>query len=350
MDRRLQALTAWSQAQLGTQNVSVTPVAGDASFRRYFRVTPNQPDADRTSHILMDAPPSHEDCAPFLRIARYWHQHGIHVPRIEAEDTGQGFLMLEDLGDQLFLRHLNEDTADELYGAALDTLLQIQKLPAQAEECPLPPYDTTLLDREMGLFRDWFLERLLGLELSDQEHCVLDTTCAFLREAALSQPQVSVHRDYHSRNLMLLPDGRPGVIDFQDAVEGAITYDLVSLLKDCYILWPAERRNAWVERYRQQSLEAGLHRADPETFLQWFELMGMQRHLKVAGIFSRLWQRDGKAGYLQDIPLTLDYLIEASAQQPALRAFHDWLTGRIRPALARTDLKPAVTGDGAATT
>lgn len=345
MDRRLQALTAWSQTQLGTDDVQVTPVAGDASFRRYFRVTRNPPPADGdASRILMDAPPEHEDCKPFIRIARYWHAHGVHVPCIDAEDLQQGFLMLEDLGDQLLLRHLNERTADALYGAALDTLVHIQKIPAQAPECPLPPYDAELLDREMSLFRDWFLERLLGLELSNQEHCVLDTTCAFLREAALSQPQVSVHRDYHSRNLMMLAslESGPGVIDFQDAVDGPITYDLVSLLKDCYIRWPRDRRNGWVERYRQQSVAAGLHRADPETFLQWFELMGMQRHLKVAGIFSRLWLRDGKSGYLRDIPLTLDYLIEASAGQPALRAFHDWLVDRIQPALAQASLEPVV--------
>ncbi len=330
MDTRLNAVTDWVRQQPGFARASLTPVAGDASFRRYFRAHPEQGEAA----VVMDAPPAHEDCRPFVAIARHWQQLGISVPRVLAQDLEQGFLLLEDFGDDLMLAQLDDANADQLYRNAMDELVRIQHS-SEPAHYPLPPYDAALLDREMALFPDWLISQQLGITLSGQDQAMLDTAFAFLRESALAQPQVPVHRDYHSRNLLVRTENQaPGVIDFQDAVRGAITYDLVSLLKDCYIRWPEERVTRWLEYYRQQSAAAGLHRADADTFRQWFELMGMQRHLKAAGIFARLAIRDGKTRYLADIPRTVGYLVEASARQPALRHFHGWLLDTVTPALA----------------
>lgn len=331
MDTRLQLLTEWVRQHPGLEAANPEPVSGDASFRRYFRVWRTNGGGNPTPLIVMDAPPAHEDCAPFLAIARHWHQNGIAVPAIEAEDLDQGLLMLEDLGDQQMLAELDDRNADPLYHQALDELLLIARQDSPTDY-NLPPYDAALLDREMALFPDWLLEQHLGLELGNHDRAMLDTAFGLLKESALAQPVVTVHRDYHSRNLMIRTgDPRPGVIDFQDAVRGPITYDAVSLLKDCYIRWPREQVEQWLEYYRQATVKAGLHRADPETFAQWFDLMGMQRHLKAAGIFARLAIRDGKTGYLQDIPRTIGYLCEASARQPAFRHFHEWLCDTVIP-------------------
>lgn len=342
MDTRLNALTDWVSQQPEFAGAALTPVAGDASFRRYFRAQ-----AGNRQAIAMDAPPGHEDCRPFVAIARHWRAQGVAVPAILAEDLTQGFLLLEDFGDQLMLSALTPDSADTLYRQAMDELLVIQQAP-DSPDWPLPPYDEALLDREMALFPDWLIEQQLGLEISDRERCMLDTSFAFLRESALAQPQVTVHRDYHSRNLLIRPGARvPGVIDFQDAVRGAITYDLVSLLKDCYIAWPEARVSVWVNHYRQLSAAAGLHHADADTFRQWFELMGMQRHLKAAGIFARLALRDGKTGYLADVPRTVHYLVHSSSRLPALRHFHQWLLQTVVPALtALTSPDPLRAGHG----
>ena len=333
MDNRLQLLTRWVRQIPGFSAASPTPVSGDASFRRYFRVWKDVPGGQPAPFIVMDAPPEHEDCVPFVAIARHWHQHGIAVPAIAAEDLEQGFLLLEDLGDLLMLTALEQGDADTLYRAALDELASIAGLDDPADY-PLPAYDQALLDREMALFPDWLLEKHLGLELGNQERALLDTAFGLLRESALAQPEVTVHRDYHSRNLLVRDSQTvPGVIDFQDAVRGPITYDAVSLLKDCYVRWPEQRLASWLEHFRNASQQAGLHRADADTFRQWFELMGMQRHLKAAGIFARLAIRDGKTGYLADIPRTVSYLRDASARQPAFRHFHEWLCSTVIPAI-----------------
>lgn len=333
MDLRLQLLTDWVRQFTGLDQATAEPVSGDASFRRYFRVWCAGDDGRSTPLIVMDAPPEHEDCTAFVAIARHWHHHGVTVPDILQADLEQGFLLLEDFGDNLMLDQLNQTTADALYQGALTELINIQQLPAPADY-PLPPYDAALLDREMALFPDWLLEQYLGIALGNCERALLDTAFAFLRESALAQPEVTVHRDYHSRNLLVRQGtNRPGVIDFQDAVSGPVTYDAVSLLKDCYIRWPEERLSQWLDFFRERSAEAGLHRADQETFRQWFELMGMQRHLKAAGIFARLAIRDGKHGYLKDIPRTVSYLITASGRQPALRHFHEWLSEVVMPAI-----------------
>ncbi|MFN3882445.1 MAG: aminoglycoside phosphotransferase family protein [Nitrincola lacisaponensis] len=328
MGRRQQALKKWVLAQLIVSDpqmadaLSLVPVAGDASFRRYFRVTYQQ-----QSYVLMDAPPEHEDCQPFIQIARQWHAAGIRVPRILAEDLTQGFLMLEDFGDVLLRSVLQEKTADDLYCQAFDQLHRIQTLPAGV----LPKYDAVLLQREMSLFRDWFLSSWLALELTDAESACLAAVEQRLIESALEQPQVAVHRDYHSRNLMLLPEGGIGVIDFQDAVEGAATYDLVSLLRDSYIHWPEAQVMQWVDRFHQQSPWAA--RLTAQEFRQAFDWMGMQRQLKVCGIFVRLCLRDGKAGYLQDIPLTLRNLWQSARRYPEFAEFACFLESRVIPRL-----------------
>ncbi|WP_150911286.1 aminoglycoside phosphotransferase family protein [Marinobacter halotolerans] len=337
MDNRLQTLTQWVKQFPGFEMADPQPVSGDASFRRYFRVH-GKPEGRNEAQpfIVMDAPPEHEDCRPFVAIAKHWRSQGVAVPEILNQDLDQGLLLLEDFGDTLMLGALTEANADALYKGALDELLAIQQA-TSAPDYPLPPYDAQLLDREMALFPDWLLTQKLGLTLDNSERALLDTTFAFLRESALAQPTVTVHRDYHSRNLLVRPGtDLPGVIDFQDAVCGPVTYDLVSLLKDCYINWPTARVQQWQEEFRQQSRSAGVHNADPDTFHQWFELMGMQRHLKAAGIFARLDIRDGKPGYLGDIPRTVCYLVHASGQQPALRHFHEWLTDRVLPAIEET--------------
>lgn len=333
MDIRLQSLTLWVRQTPGFEQAVAEPVSGDASFRRYFRVRRTEPDGSITPFIVMDAPPEHEDCEPFVAIARHWHRQGIRVPAIIRQDLDQGFLLLEDFGDRLMLAQLDQDNADALYRGALEELVKIQQL-AAPEDYPLPPYDEELLDREMALFPDWLLEKYLDMPLSNSDRALLETTFAFLRESALAQPEVTVHRDYHSRNLLVLADtARPGVIDFQDAVTGPITYDVVSLLRDCYIRWPEQQVEQWLEHFRKLSLEAGLHRADRDSFRQWFELTGMQRHLKAAGIFARLAIRDGKHSYLGDIPRTISYLRDAASRQPALRSFHQWLTEALIPAV-----------------
>lgn len=328
MDSRLSALTAWVAQQPGLESAQPVAVSGDASFRRYFRVSRAD---DGQTFIVMDAPPEKENVQPFVAIANHWHDEGVHVPAMHAQDIDQGFLLLDDFGDTLLLGQLNDENVDHYYGQALTALARIQQT-SEPTDYPLPPYDAALLDREMALFRDWLVEKHLGLTLSGQEHCLLDTAFALLKEAALAQPEAPVHRDYHSRNLLVVDDDL-GIIDFQDAVHGPITYDLVSLIKDCYIRWPEERISRWVEDFRQMTHNTGLHRADAETFRQWVELMGMQRHLKAAGIFARLAIRDGKPRYLEDIPRTVGYLAEASARQPALRHFNEWLEARIIPAL-----------------
>lgn len=333
MDNRLDALTRWVRTLPGFTAATPVPVSGDASFRRYFRVFRQEDDKSVTPFIVMDAPPAREDCGPFLAIARHWRKQGIRVPDTLAKDTGQGFLLLEDFGDRLMLPAVQQGNPEAAYLPAMDELVRIARL-GQPEDYTLPAYSQALLDREMALFPDWLLEQYLQLSLDNQERALLETAFGLLRESALAQPEVTVHRDYHSRNLLMFENTTaPGVIDFQDAVRGPITYDIVSLLKDCYVRWPESQTSKWLEYFRQASLTAGLHRADPDSFRQWFELMGMQRHLKAAGIFARLAIRDGKTGYLADIPRTVSYIRDASARQPAFRHFHEWLCSKVIPAI-----------------
>jgi hypothetical protein len=336
MDIRLQSLQNWLATVLPGYQLQIAPLAGDASFRRYFRVrgTPNGSDKKRQpmQWVVMDAPVEKENCAPFIAIANAWHAQGINVPEIHALDTTQGFILLSDFGDGLYLPALNDKTADALYNRALQTLIHIQQTRAVANYS-LPPYDEALLAREMALFKDWLIEKKLGLTLSTQESELLADTFAKLIANATEQPQVPVHRDYHSRNLMICEANTPGVLDFQDAVIGPITYDLVSLLKDCYIVWPEKQVTNWAEDYLTLAQSVGLTSADKTQFLRWFELMGMQRHLKASGIFARLSMRDGKHGYLADIPRTVDYIVSASSKFSEFADFTLWLKERVVPKL-----------------
>lgn len=302
IDLRLQTLEQWIRRQPGLDQADISPASSDASFRRYFRVT-----HAAGSLIAMDAPPEQEDTGPFVDITLRMEAAGLHAPHIHASDPRQGFLLLDDLGQQDYLHGLNITTADELYCDALNALLRIQS----SRSKKLPLYDSKLLSSELGLFRDWYLNRHLGIELNQQQHKQLENVFTALIENALAQPQVFVHRDYHSRNLMITAENNPGIIDYQDAVLGPITYDLVSLLRDCYISWPVEQVKAWALSYRDQAVaHALLPPTQDQQFLHWFDLMGIQRHLKAIGIFARLNHRDGKPAYLGDIPRTLNYVLE----------------------------------------
>jgi len=309
-DSRLQALTRWlatlEQPQ-GLRLDSLRPASADASFRRYFRV-----DAADTSHIVMDAPPPQEDVRPFVRVAQLFGACGVTVPEVLAQDEQQGFLLLTDLGSTTYLHCLTADNAHRLYVDAIDALVQIQ---SHSQPGVLPEYDRALLLRELELFPEWYLTRHLGQTLANAQTDTLARVFEALLANNLAQAQVYVHRDYHSRNLMLLQSGNPGIIDFQDAVYGPITYDLVSLLRDAYIQWDEEMVLDWVVRYWEKARRAGLPvNSDIDAFYRDFEFMGLQRHLKVLGVFARLFHRDGKDAYLKDLPLVLQYARKTSGR------------------------------------
>lgn len=307
-DPRHALLERWLSRTLGTGPLRVEPASADASFRRYFRVH-----HAGGALIAMDAPPDREDLAPFVAVAGHLAAIGVTVPTVLAQDRAQGFLLLSDLGSTHYLAALQSGgDVERLYGDAADALLAIQVRGAPAA-ATLAPYGAELLERELQLFPDWFLGRHLGLELGAAERGMLARLSARLVGSALEQPQVFVHRDYHSRNLMVLDRASPGILDFQDAVRGAVTYDLVSLYKDCYVTWPRARVLGWVEDYRGRAIAAGLPLPDAATFLRWFDLMGLQRHLKVLGIFARLWYRDAKPSYLADLPTVLAYVRQTAA-------------------------------------
>jgi aminoglycoside/choline kinase family phosphotransferase len=313
MGERRASLQSWAGEQLGWSNVELKPASTDASFRRYFRV-----ERDGVSYILMDAPPDKEDCAPFIRVSRLLLELGLHVPEVIAEDA-RGFLLLSDLGHRQYLAELNESTVDRLYGDALGALATLQS--CAVGDSDLPAYDRELLLFEMSLFRDWLLGSHLGMQLSDTQQAELTGCFDLLADSALQQPVVCVHRDYHSRNLMVSDYHNPGILDYQDAVLGPVTYDLVSQLRDCYISWPRERVEDWALGYHELAQQTGIIRPDEaneQTFLRWFDWMGVQRHLKAAGIFARLNHRDGKPGYLDDIPRTLGYVQEVCTRYPEL--------------------------------
>lgn len=309
--QRQQQLNSWLGKVLAGEPFSLAPASADASFRRYFRVT-----LPGRTLIAMDAPPPHENCAPFVHVAALFGAAGVHVPRVLEQDLAQGFLLLTDLGDTTYLAALDEKSAAELYRDATDALVRIQLASRPGE---LPDYDEALLLREMRLFPEWYVAKHLGSTLDDKQQAVLQQTFDRLTRNILAQGQVYVHRDYHSRNLMLCEDN-PGILDFQDAVRGAVSYDLVSLFKDAYIRWEEELVLDWVVRYWEKARKAGLpvpH--DIADFFRDFEWMGVQRHLKVLGIFARLYHRDGKEGYLKDLPLVLDYTRRACERYVELR-------------------------------
>ena len=322
MKKRLQQLNQWLSEVIGSEDYHLQPVSDDASFRRYFRLTHN----DET-FIVMDAPPAQEDCSPFIDVAERLLAVNINVPRIIEKDLKQGFLLLSDLGDERYLDHLTEESADKLYQDAMRVLFCVQQ---QTDTNSLPPYDEKLLLQEMELFRHWLLEKHIGLDLSEEILTILDEVFKLLLDEALAQPKVFVHRDYHSRNLMInrsgLDSGNPGVLDFQDAVYGPLTYDLVSLLKDCYIKWPGQQIRGWAHNFFEQIAENHPD-IDEGKFMRWFDLMGVQRHLKASGIFARLCHRDGKSRYLADIPRTLSYIVDLNGEYPELQGLVELIQG-----------------------
>jgi N-acetylmuramate 1-kinase len=302
---RLQALQDWAARELGVDALDIAPASADASFRRYFRVSLNQGSAKGRDYIVMDAPPAHEDCRPFIAVARLFGDAGVHVPQVLASDLAQGFLLLTDLGNTTYLSALNTDSARELYLASNDALIRIQQA---SRPGVLPEYDRALLTRELMLLPEWYVAKHLGVVMSDEQTATLNSVFERLLANNLAQPQVYVHRDWHSRNLMV-SDPNPGILDFQDAVYGPITYDLASIYRDAYIQWDEEQQLDWVIRYWEKARAARLPvREDFGDFWRDFEWMGAQRHIKVLGIFARLYHRDGKDGYLKDMPLVMSYL------------------------------------------
>ena len=324
-DSRLAALTRWVCEDLGFADSHIAPASADASFRRYFRVT-----RAADTYIVMDAPPDKEDLGPFLKVAHLLAHIGVHVPAVLARDVANGYLLLSDLGNRQYLEALRTGDPDLLYGDALRALLAIQTAGVSVAH-GLPAYDAALLKREMQLLPDWFLTRHLGLELTEDILAMLDRLFESLVQSVLAQPQCIVHRDFHSRNLLVTPLDNPGIIDFQDAVIGPITYDLVSILKDCYIAWPATRVRGWALGHRQALLAAGIDAGSETQFLRGFDLMGLQRHIKVLGIFARLFYRDGKSQYLHDLPLVLDYVRAAAAAHPEAGEFIKFLDTQVVP-------------------
>lgn len=329
-DARLLLIQDWLTRDLRMRVDRIEPASADASFRRYFRAFRGD-----DTFIVMDAPPDKEDVRPYLKVTSLLESIGAHVPHVHEADIPRGLLLLEDLGGTHYLSQLKSGVdADRLYGDALRILADIQVQGAEAA-AELAPYDREPLHRELGLMPEWFLAAHLQIDLSQRERDLIAATSEFLIREALAQPQVFVHRDYHSRNLMVVSTRNPGILDFQDALRGPVGYDLVSLLKDCYISWPRERVVKWVRDYGAGLKARGFNAGSDDTqFLRWFDMIGVQRHIKVLGIFARLWYRDGKSGYLADLPLTLDYVREACKLYAELREFSAFLESRVVPLLA----------------
>ena len=314
--QREQQIIQWVENDLGYNDYSLKPASADASFRRYFRLFDH---INGDSKIIMDAPPDKENSHPFIELAHLFFDIGLNVPRVYAQDFSAGFFLLSDLGVTDYLTVIKNETADQLYKDAIGSLIRLQTQPLGG----LPDYDAFLLNREMHLFPDWYLLKHKKIQLSQSQYQILLDTFALLETSALSQPQVSVHRDYHSRNLMQTKHNNPGILDFQDAVFGPISYDLVSLLRDCYISWPQERITQWLRYYFDLANSHNLlKQVSYQQFEKWFDLMGLQRHLKAIGIFARLNYRDAKPGYLNDIPRTLGYLKTVSQKYSELADFH----------------------------
>jgi N-acetylmuramate 1-kinase len=319
-DVRLQHLKVWLDEQLtdlfaeqgwgAVPPATLTAASSDASFRRYFRW-----EGEGRSFVVMDAPPPQENCKPFVDIAFLLAKSGINVPKIYAEDLDRGFLLLNDLGNKTYLDVIDSENADDLFKDALQALLAFQQLPMVA---PLPSYDVALLRRELELFPEWYVKRELGIEFDSAQQILWQNVTELLIDSALAQPKVLVHRDYMPRNLML-SEPNPGVLDFQDAVYGPVTYDVTCLFKDAFLSWPEERVRGWLEAYWQQAGDLGIPvQPDFEDFLRASDLMGVQRHLKVIGIFARICHRDGKPRYLGDVPRFFAYIDAVIARRPEL--------------------------------
>ncbi|MCE9677859.1 phosphotransferase [Shewanella sp. AS1] len=324
-DLRFIALQNWIARTL-TKDAQIVLISGDASFRRYFRVTHQE-----HHYIAMDSPQDLVPVAPFIALAQEYARHSLLAPQVIAKESELGFLLLSDLGDTQLLSKLNQENVSHYYQQALGLLSKVATI-TQADGSPLPLYDGAFVRRELAIFSEWLIGHHLGLALTEQEQTLITSAFELLVDNALEQPRVGMHRDFHSRNLMLC-DGQMAVIDFQDAVIGPITYDAVSLLRDCYIRWPDTLVDSLMQSHYRQMQAAGLlsSQISLEQYRRWFDLMGIQRHIKAAGIFCRLNYRDGKTGYMKDIPLTLQYIVDVAGAYPELRAFAHWLTQKVIP-------------------
>ena len=329
MDIRLNLISDWLKNQLNLKINDLSPASADASFRRYFRAQTPQ-----GSLIIMDAPPEKESITGFIEIAQALSSIGVHTPEVKAKDIQQGFLLLEDLGNVTYLEKLLSNS-NNLYSDAIDSLILIQK-GEQQSTLDIPQYDAEKLEQEMDLFDTWFIKKHLKLD-TDKNMQNSWTDCkTHLIDACLKQPQTWVHRDYHSRNLMVTKTNSPGIIDFQDMVKGPFTYDLASIFKDCYIEWSREKQLSWLEEYRLKAQQESMFDSEPfspEQLTQWFDLTGLQRHLKVLGIFCRLYYRDGKDQYLNDLPLVAKYVLETLSLYPQLSSFREHYSDAIKLAL-----------------
>ncbi len=310
LDDRARTAREWALSQLNLNDGGFAPASADASFRRYFRI-----EANGQSWVVMDAPPDREDLVPFIQIAGLLHDAGLHAPRVLAEDRQRGYLLLTDLGRQTFLHAFDQHDPDVLMTDAIGALVRWQ---LASRPGVLPPYDTALLQRELDLFPDWYVARHLQRDLDAQQREILQGINRLLIDSALAQPAVYVHRDYMPRNLML-SQPNPGILDFQDAVYGPISYDVVSLFRDAFLSWPAERVDGWMRQYHVQARAAGLPVGDDvDVFLRACDWMGLQRHLKIIGIFARINYRDGKPHYLTDVPRFIRYVREVAVRYPEL--------------------------------
>lgn len=321
-DQRLQALTHWCQTTIANQHILLKPLTNDASFRRYFRVY-----NDKDTWIAIDAPPSTEKNAAYIAIANTLNKYGLHAPKILASDLEQGFILTSDLGDTLLSKALTKDTVYPLYQNAMQALIKLQQCPA-IDDYSLPHFDAEFISREFSVFKEWFLKRYLNLNITLEQLAMLEHTLALLIDNVRAQPQVLIHLDYHSRNLMLLKDNTIGLLDFQDAAIGPISYDLVSLLKDCYVDWPIQDVQIWALQFYQSLPHAEFSFLE---FIKWFDLTGLQRHLKVLGIFTRLHLRDHKSLYLNDIPRIMDYIKYVLNRYPELALFKIYFNDIIVP-------------------
>ena len=322
--QREQLIQQWVATVLKTEQFDIQFLAGDASFRRYARINSNN-----KAFMLMDAPPEKEDCLPFVNIDEFFDQNGVRVPHIHAKNLEQGFLLLEDFGDVLLSTLIDQHTVDAYYQQCFKQLVQLQSIPAQEV---LPAYSYEKLMSEMQLLVDWMLPAL-NVETTTEEAGMIQDSFAFLAQAALAQPQVIVHRDFHSRNLMKIANEDVlGVIDFQDAVIGADTYDLISLTRDAYVQWPVERVTAWFQAFYDLLPATAKQQRSFEQFKRDADLMAIQRHIKILGIFVRLFERDGKSGYLKDLPRVMWYLRTEAQPYAELQALLDFVEQRLMPA------------------
>lgn len=329
MDDRQKQLQAWLKQILNAGKLQLMPIQGDASFRRYFRLT-----HQNKTLIAMDSPPDKEPCLPYIKIATALHAAGLTVPIILEKNIQDGFLLLSDLGDKLFIREVSAENADNLYQLAIQKLLHMQQN-VRTDKLALESFTKSRLQTELSNCTQWYLYNFLGLSLTKQQQTVLDTTYQQLQDNAIEQPRCFIHLDYHSRNLLIIPDDI-GIVDFQDAMIGPITYDLASLIRDCYINWPVVQVNQWALEYRKAAIAAKvMPEVSQEIFLRWFDLMGMQRHLKASFIFARKYLRDHSKFYLNDLPRTLNYIINVSQRNLSLTPFYAFLKETIEPALKR---------------